>query len=239
MNLSGVGSAFASIAMAQSSTPSHNLGELAIMADGRKFRYAKAGAVALVAGTVVQAPAEVANHQNLAPTADVAIGATSFTVTLGATAATANQYVGGWVVVAVTPGVGKQYKIASHPAADASATLLLTLEEPIQVALTTAASRVDLIANSYNGVIIVPTTPTSIPVGVAVYPISIGYYGWIQTGGIATVLSDAGTATALPVCCSNATAGAVETATGTQPQVGFTVSAISTTQYGAVRLTLD
>ena len=39
--------------------PSHALGTLGIATDGRKFRYARAGAVALVAGDVVQTPAEV------------------------------------------------------------------------------------------------------------------------------------------------------------------------------------
>ena len=239
MNLTGIGSAFASIAMAQSSTPSHNLGELAVTADGRKFRYVKAGAAALVAGTVVQAPAEVANHQALSPTADTAIGSKTLTVTLGATAATANQYAGGYVVVSVTPGAGKAYQIDSHPAAALSATLELTLVDPLQVALTNAASEVDLISNLYNGVIITPTTPTSCNVGVAVYPIDIGYYGWVQSGGVANVLSDVGTTTGLPVCSSNATAGAVETLTGTQAPVGITVSAVSTTEYGAVKLLID
>lgn len=78
-----------------SSIQMHNLGERAVTPDGRSFRYVKAGGTALVPGKLYQAPAEVTNHQNLAPTDAVAIGATSLTVTLGATAATANQYAGG------------------------------------------------------------------------------------------------------------------------------------------------
>ena len=116
-----------------SSIQMHNLGERAVTPDGRSFRYVKAGGTALVPGKLYQAPAEVTNHQNLAPTDAVAIGATSLTVTLGATAATANQYAGGYVVITTGTGVGYQYRISSHPAAALNTTLTLTLEAPIIV----------------------------------------------------------------------------------------------------------
>jgi hypothetical protein len=198
---------------------------------------AKAGAVALVPGTLVQAPAEVTNHQNLTPAA-AAIGATQVTVTLGATAATANQYAGGLLVVTVTPGQGYSYEIDSHPAASGSATLVLTLKDPILVALTTS-SRVDLVANEYNGVIINPTTASSNPVGVAVYPIAIGEYGYIQTGGHANVLADGAVVVGTAVVASNATAGAVEALTGVQAPIGIAQSGIATTEYGPIHLLLD
>lgn len=61
--------------------------------NGNAYRYVKVGGTATVAGKVYQAPAEITNHQDLVPAA-AAIGATEVTVTLGATAATANQYAG-------------------------------------------------------------------------------------------------------------------------------------------------
>lgn len=214
----------------------HQLGARAKMADGRVFRYCKAGGTALVPGKLQQAPAEITNHQNLTPAA-AAIGATSVTVTLGATAATANQYAGGWLIVTTTPGQGYQYKIKSHPAADASATLVLSLEDPILVALTTS-SVVDLVLNPYSGVIVNPTTASSCPVGVAVYPITASYYGWIQTGGVATILSDGGSTVGTNVSASNATAGSVEAAVTGQAAVGVAVTGVATTEYGAFRLFL-
>lgn len=205
--------------------------------DGRVFRMAKAGAVALVPGTLLQASAEVTNHQGLTPAA-AAIGATQVTVTLGATAATANQYAGGQLMVTVTPGQGYSYEIDSHPAANSSATLVLTLKDPILVALTTS-SRVDLVLNEYSGVLINPTTATSNPVGVAVYPVVAGEYGYIQTGGHACVLADGAVTVGTAVVASNGTAGAVEPLTGVQAPVGIAQSGIATTEYGPVHLLLD
>ncbi len=170
-----------------SSTQIHALGERLVTPDGRVFRYAKAGASDLVAGNWIQSPAQVANHQNIAVAA-AAIGATSITVTLGATAATANQYANGQAVVTITPGLGQAINISGHPAADASATLVLELQEPLRVALTTS-TRIDLIPNPYNGVIQSPaTTLTGCVVGVATYIITAAEYGWLQRSGPAGAL---------------------------------------------------
>ena len=169
-----------------SSTAYHKLGEEYVNGSGR-FRYAKAGASNLVAGNWIQSPAQVANHQNIAVAA-AAVGATSITVTLGATAATANQYAGGQAVVTITPGLGQAINISGHPAADSGATLVLTLEEPLRVALT-SSTRIDLVPNLYNGVIQVPvTTLTGTVVGVATYIITGAEYGWLQVGGLCGAL---------------------------------------------------
>ena len=106
-----------------SSNQNTKLGALATTGDGRFYRYASLGAVAAVPGKLYQAAAELTNHQNLAPTADAAVGDTSLTVTLGATAATANYYAGGFAMVTTSTGAGFMYEIASHPAADSAATL--------------------------------------------------------------------------------------------------------------------
>ena len=224
---------------ADSSIQEHTLGEKMVTPDGRVFRYVKAGATALVPGTLQQAPVEITNHQNLAPTANVAIGATSFTVTLGATAVTANQYAGGFVIITTSTGAGYQYRIKSHKAAALSATVQLTLEDPVLVAFVSASSKVDLVLSPYSGVIINPTTATSLPVGVAVYPITASYYGWLQTHGPAALLADGAVVVGTSVVASNATAGAVEALTGVQAIVGLAQTGIATTEYGSVFLTLD
>jgi len=223
--------------LSESSIQMHNLGAKCVADDGRVFRYAKAGET-LVPGTLLQAPVEKTNHQDVVP-AIAAIGATQITVTLGATAATANYYAGGWAIITVTPGQGYQYKIKSHPAADSAATLVLTLEDPLVIALT-ASSNVDLVPNPFNGVIINPSTATSCPVGVAVYPITSAYYGWVQTGGVATLLAaDGAVVVGTSVVASNATAGAVEAATGAQAVVGVAVTGIAQTEYGAIKLSIE
>lgn len=179
--------------------------------DGRSFRFVKAGAVALVAGNVIQSPAVIPDHlANTAPA--VAIGDTSFSYTPGATAGAANLYAGGLLQIDTTPGNGRMYGVDGHLAITASVafTLRLVKDDPIQVALTTA-SRIGLIQNPYNGVIQMPvTTATGILVGVAVSDIPIGGFGWIQTWGYAAVLIAGTPALGAIVMSPGAVAGAAE-----------------------------
>lgn len=238
-NLTGVATGFGSRLQDYSSTPEIDLGARAETADGRVFRYVKAGASALVAGYLYQAPAQITNHQDLTPTA-ASVGATSVTVTLGATAATANQYAGGKLIVTVDTGAGYQYEIESNPAADASGSLTLTLKDPLIEAID-ATTNIDLVPNPYNGVIIGAATPTSCLLGVAVSDITANYYGWIQTGGNAVCRNDAAGAITVGtnVCGSNAVAGAIEASTGTQPTVGIAVTGIAASEFGQVKLIIE
>lgn len=221
------------------STDLIGLGAKFVDQNGNAYRRVLVGDTALVPGKLYQAPAEITNHQNLEPTATFAIGSTTLTVTLGATAVTANQYAGGYVIVTITPGQGYRYLISSHPAADANATLTLTLADPLKVALT-VASNVDLVLNPYSGVIVNPTTATSCVVGAAVYAAPAATYSWLQVGGVAPLLVDDQTvAVGTNVCASNQAAGAIEPHTGVQALVGIAVTGGATTDYVAVRLTFD
>ena len=92
-----------------SSTQQGTLGSRAVTKDGREFRYTLAGATALALGKLAQAPTLVANHQVVAIAAAVAVGATTVTATLGATAATADQYVGGYVNITEELALDKHY----------------------------------------------------------------------------------------------------------------------------------
>ena len=170
-------------------------------------------------------------------TAASAIGDITVNFTLGSTAVTANQYSQGYLMVTTTPGQGYQYLIKSHPAADASAALVVTLSDPIKVALTTS-SVVDIVLSPYSGVILNPSTATSNPIGVAVNIITASQYGWMQTGGIACILSDGGSTVGTNVSASNGTDGAVEAAVTAQAAIGVAVTGVATTDYGAFKLNL-
>lgn len=223
---------------ASSTTIQTDLGALATTGDGRFFRYVKAGGTALVAGTLQQSPAQTTGWQNLTAVA-AAVGDFTIASTSTITAA-ANELAGGLAVISVTPGVGYSYQISGNVAYSAAAPTL-ALTDPIQVALTTT-SRIDLVANKHSGVIINPTTPSGSPVGVAMVATPISNFGWVQVGGYANVLADGTIVVGVPVVCSNATAGAVEpmagTTIGVQTTVGTGVTAISTTEYGVIDLTL-
>lgn len=176
---------------------------------GQSYRYVKAGASALVVGNVLQAPAQITTHDQLTPAA-AAAGATSITVTLDATnAVVEDQYAEGFAIVDTTPGLGYAYPIKSHPAAAASAAVVLQLDLPVQVALTTS-SRVTLVPNRYKGVIQSPvTTLTGAVVGVATYPIAAGEFGWIGTGGILPTLIAGTPGVGLAVVVPGTSAGCV------------------------------
>lgn len=233
--LSGVGPQVVAQALMSSSTVQlHNLGETVYANDGRVYRYAYAGAVALVAGKLQQAAAQVTGDQNLTAVVSVAgdfIVSSTSTVTW-----TANQYSNGYCLVSVTPGVGYMYQIASHAAFTAAAPTF-TLKDAIQIAWTTS-TRLDIIKNPYDSVIVNPATASSAPVGVAVFPVPINNWGWLQVSGVANVLADGAITTGTSIAASNAVAGAVEPAAGVQAIVGQAMSGIADTEYGAIKLSL-
>lgn len=235
-SLTGNPSAAGQGLFSSSSVQMHQLGEQMVTPDGRRYRYVKAGGTALVPGKLQQAPAEVTADQNLTAVA-AAAGATSVSFSTTVTV-TANQYAGGWILVTVTPDVGRMYKIKSHAAYTAAAPTF-ELEDPIQNAWTTS-TRCDLVANPYNGVIVHPATASGPAVGVAVYAIAASEFGWIQVGGIANVLADGANAVGATLVASNSVAGAVEDAAspGAQGIVGVAVTGAADTEYGAVNLML-
>jgi len=217
------------------------LGTKVVTPDGRAFRYVKAGATALVPGKLQDGPATIGHATNIPVAAASAIGASTVTVTLGATAVVVNQYAGGVLVVNDADGQGHTYTIKSHPAADASASLVVTLDdnEPIIVALTTS-SEVTLIPNQYKGVIIHAATETGIPIGVAVYPITALYFGWIQTRGAVSALADATPAAiGQQVDASTTTDGSVTLGTVGTGGIGYALAQGVSTEYNPIFLNLD
>lgn len=224
------------------------LGIRGVTGDGREFRFCQAGGSNLVVGNLLQAPAQIANHRRRTPTAASA-GATSVTLTLGATAVTANQYNQGWLVVEDDSGGtgGFQYQIKNTPAALSGASITVTLADPLVVALT-ASAHVSLVLNPYSGVIQMPSTATSAPVGVALgvtqpasqsAGLTASYYGWIQERGVATVLSEGGSTVGAAVAASDTTAGAVETCDGNAEfVVGCAYQTLTDTDLGTVLLTI-
>lgn len=232
-------------------------------ADGREFVLVQNGGSAITAGLLVQGPAEVANHKNLV-TSTAAIGATQVTVTLGATSAYINMYQGGYVVFNAGTGIGQTLKISSHPGAASSATLVLTLEDPIQVATLASDTKSTLILPPYgssnggtyvssasntpnvstSGVVVCPVTLTGPVIGVTVDAIpastsAIPSYGLIQTKGIVSCLNDATTAIGLDLMPSANTAGAVQTyVVATKTRVGTSTVAGVTTESRPITIQL-
>lgn len=220
-----------------SSRGSARLGQLASTNDGRVFAYQRAGGVALSAGKLVTASAIAANHVGRTAVATAA-GSTSVTFTLGATAATADQYAEGYLDVNVGPSQGS-YKIVGNTAAASSGSITVYLAEPLTAALTTA-SRLSLYPNPFADTIISASAVALQAVGVPNVDHAIAAYGWAQVGGYCAVLSDGIIGKASGAIISDAVNGAVEVeVAGTVTQrVGFAVEATVDTQYQLINLTL-
>lgn len=231
-------------------------------ADGRTVALVQNGAVALVAGVLVQSPAEVTAFQKLAMTVPAAYPATAGTyqvlVTNGSTVLKINQFSGGFMEVASGVGIGQFLKIASHTAGTNAGTFVVTLEDPIITTLD-ATSKISLLSNQYEGVIISPiTTATGSPVGVSLYPLAastaptydgtsgaltapgVAQYGYIVTHGFASCLVDSTvTNVGYPLGVSKTTAGCVGVATlTTVPQIAVSAQTLTSANNGLITLFL-
>lgn len=230
--------------------------------DGRELALVSNGAVALVAGVLVQSEAEVTAHQKLAMTVPTAYPATAglyqILVTNGGTKLNVNKFSGGYAIVASGTGIGQMFKISSHQSAAASATFVVTLEDPIQTTLD-ATSKISLLQNSYANVIISPaSTATGGPVGVTLYGIAastaptydgtsgaltaagVAQYGLVVTHGPTTCLIDSTvTNVGYPLGVSKTTAGTLGVATlTTVPQVAVSAQTLTSANNGLVYLQL-
>lgn len=209
------------------------------LSDGREVILANASsATTVAAGKLYQDPAEITNHQDLTVTAYQAYSANGnvpakVTVTLGATAVVANQYAGGFVAVNDNNGEGQTLRIASHPAADLSASLAITLEEGATVAITTA-SQVSLLPPHGKNVIITPTAVTGAIVGVSLYAIAASSYGFFVSKGVVTCLGDGTITVGSSISPSNAVAGAVENGVLAQGIVGNATQTGVDTEYRGI-----
>lgn len=173
-----------------SATPKELVGTLRILADGRKFRYTQAGAIALVAGEMTHAPVPLVHADMLdlaCPTA--AIGDTSVTVTIVAPTPdtfAADYFRGGFLLI---NDQLVQYPIVTSSAiAAASTTVDLQLGQALMVALT-SSEHFDLAPSPWTYVI-VSSALTILPTGVPQVAVTALYYCWLQTGGIGHCLVD-------------------------------------------------
>lgn len=169
------------------------LGSVYFSEDGRKFRYAKNGAVALGSALMCQAPVEIANHKNVAIGTAAAAGATSLLLsTTLSTTVTKDQYKDGYITIGTGTGIGQCYRIKGHNAGGgASDDITIELYDAVVVGIAANAT-VTLKANPWNGVLVAATSMTGIPVGVPLIPVTIGYYCWLQVQGPAPMTVDTG-----------------------------------------------
>ncbi len=234
--------------------------------DGRQVVMVRNGGteiavVAIGAGLLVQAPAEITTWERLAMTVPTAYPATAGTyqilVTNAGTKLNINEYQNGYAIVSAGTGIGQTLQIASHAAAAASATFVLTVQDPIQVTLD-ATSKISLIRNPYIGVVVSATGLTGTVVGASFYAIAAGtastydgtsgaltaqgqpVYAFVGCHGIWGVRADATNtpAVGLPASASTTTAGDVTVFTAAKQYIGNMASTSTSAEIAAVDLKL-
>ena len=231
-------------------TAKHEVGTVRRLNDGRTYVYAKNGSasVALAAGKLCVAATVVANHVNQVVGDAAAIGDTTISVDIGATALTENQYAGGYLAVNDATGEGHMYKVGGHPAADASDTSIsIAILDEVRVALVADTSEYSLHRHPYDSVAISATDQADMPVGIPPFEIPASYYFWLQTGGPINALADATIAVGKSLTIGTGTAGAVQAIVlteatpntgGDQPVIGVALQAGVDTEYRMIDLTI-
>lgn len=238
-------------------------GATGVTADGRRYRYVGFGGTSTInAGLVVVAAAPTANFQAVAITAtgtggqiagNLALGSTQIVLAnTTSTTATQDQFAEGFLEVQIA-GTGAtstySYRIKGNSVVTAgnvtTSYYTVYLAEPLRntTALVPGTDVVNLQSSPYNGV--VTSTTASLPIGISLQPVvntaSVTNYGWVQVGGAANVINDAGGTITVGGSFGQSvtTAGDVVAATAsTAPIIGITRRAISASTAGPVWLTL-
>lgn len=233
MSLSGYPTIFGIDPYSIDTVPRHQVGVKGVASDGRVFRYSFAGASDIVTAVLCVAADITTNHEDIAFATAGSIGDTVHSITVGATAVAANEYVGGYMVIIDDTGEGYSHLITAHDASSAGSENINVYTKPgLQVATTTSTT-VTLVRNPYRAVVIATGgTQTDVPVGVTPRAITASNYFWLQTGGIASILtSGTNTATAgEPITIGEATNGSVSGRDAVaEPFVGHALTGVAPT----------
>lgn len=244
MSISGNAAVFGIDPHRTGTTQLHPLGTKGISKDGRIFRYGQAASTAIATGKLCVSPALTANHEDNAFAAAGAVGDKTVSITLGATATTANEYDEGFLIIQDDTGEGHAHRIVSLPATASGGTASVVIS-PGLIEATTTSTTVTLVRNPHRDVVIATGgTQTSIPVGVTPVAFAVDEYGWFQTGGWCAVLQS-GTNTPTggePVTIGEATNGSVSGRDAVaEPLVGICQETTNATsgEHNAVYLLLD
>jgi hypothetical protein len=194
----------------QSAVANYPLGYRQEFDDGRRFRYGYFAAAVnrgLLVGSDVSANCVVEVDNKLTA---AAIGATSVIITDAGTlsAATADQYAGGYLVLTDDTGEGYQFRIRTHGAASSNA-ITLKLYDPLLVAVDTTTDAA-IVGCEFDELIVASAATDAVASGVTVRNMTAAYYGWVQVAGIATILADGTIAHGQPLQLSDGVDGAVQ-----------------------------
>ena len=232
-------------------TQKYPLGTKLIDGD-RTFRYVRAAGTGIFRSQLVQAPIPHTHVLDKEPAANAAVGATEVSVTIGALGVGKDHYKGGYFHVNDGTGEGQYLRIAGNAALAGAGALTITLYDPLYKAIATTDSKIDLFINQYgsgdtsdhslSGPQWALTTRLYPIIGVGVRSMTVRQYGWIQTGGPCSVLTEGTVVRTKMAVQSNTTKGAIEAQdisdAALNQVVGWVVMAGGDGEYSVIHLTL-
>lgn len=201
------------------------LGQLMILPDGRKFRLAKAAAVALEAGVIVSASAATIGYGGVAGSGLLAsvttthnlAGDTDVYLDLNSVAMTKDLMADGWLNIqgpAASTYIGYTYRIKSNESAAVSSLCKFTLEstDPLKVSLAPVSTTCSLRESPYKNLIVRTASVVAPVTGSTPTAVSASHFFWVQRGGEASLQQGATVVTTGEgVYAASAEAGSVTT----------------------------
>lgn len=233
-----------------SATQSYALGTKYETWDGRRFRYAKAGATALVQAYMTCTATQESKMVEIAQTAHAqSVGATQITVlcTTGSSAGE-DDFAGGYLVCnKVSPAVlGDIYGIIASKLQSTDTLLDLWLDTPWRTAMLVTGEISLNYSRFFKTVVMPTTTATAQPAGVPLCAVPAGYYYWSQVKGPCPIIVDTGDTLVIGayagIPSTNAVAGACGTATATAfafPVYGRVMSIATAAEPALIDLCLE
>ena len=170
------------------------LGTKLVYSDGRAYRYARAGAVALTKNLMCQKGIDDADYNAEDQTGNFPIAGDLTIVVEVATGLALiegeNELAGGTVTVNAGTDAGSIYNITGSKFGSTDTNIALTIDSPIRTTWLTD-SNITIVPNLWMNVLVHATSTSGIAVGVPNVDVPIDNYGWLQTEGPCGIVCDA------------------------------------------------
>jgi len=233
-------------------------------ADGNKFRYCHFGLLTTTPGLLVATDVSESSAPNSPGAVTVTAAPPTAVTTIGqervkanaigsrymqlTITPTADQFLGGYLIVTSGTGYGWTYRIMGNTISGtpASTSATFELDAPITVALDGTQTAVTIVGCPYSNVE-AATSTDKLVVGATMSCVSTGGYGWVCTHGVVGVLQGANvTGDGYAACLDTNVAGAVRplqpsvvSSSSLTPIVGYYVGAASVSNFSTIYLTLE
>jgi hypothetical protein len=231
-------------------TPTLPIGFKVSLADGREFRYAHFGAATnrglIVSTDISESSTGIVSNAIIAPASAVSVvGETAKPGTIGSrfieltlAATTASQYAGAQLTINGGTGVGYSYRVKGNTATGDPATGNIRLELYDKLQLAVDATTDIILSGSLYANLEGATTTDMLFSGVSMATTTIGQYGFVQTKGIASVLTDGAVVYGHAVGVGSVAGTVAACAAFTTKQIGQVVTVGGDTLQSAIKLAL-